>query len=53
LDRLADDSLRVRVLFEVEPDREAEVRSLIDRALAAGRQAGPDGRITTWTVLGD
>jgi hypothetical protein len=37
-------------LFAVEPEREGEVRSLIGRALAAGRQAGPDGSVTTWTL---
>ena len=48
--RQADDTVRLRVLFAVEREREAEVRSLIDDALASGQQAGPDGRVTTWTV---
>ena len=46
----ADDTVRLRVLFAVEPERESEVRSLIGRALASGQQAGPDGRVTTWTL---
>jgi hypothetical protein len=45
-----DDTVRLRVLFAVEPGREDEVRSLIGGALASGRQTGPDGRVTTWTV---
>jgi hypothetical protein len=47
---VGDDAVRLRVLFATDPDREAQVRSLIDRALASGRQAGPDGRVTTWTL---
>lgn len=43
------DGVAVRVLFATEADREAEVRALIDRALAAGSCAGPDGATTTWT----
>ena len=46
----ADDTVRLRVLFAVEPEREREVRTLIGQALASGRQTGPDGRVTTWTV---
>jgi hypothetical protein len=42
--------VRLRVLFAVEPEREGEVRSLIGRALASGKQTGPDGRVTTWTL---
>jgi hypothetical protein len=42
--------VRLRVLFAVEPERESEVRSLIVRALSSGKQAGPDGRVTTWTL---
>jgi hypothetical protein len=49
--RDANDRVRLRVLFTVEPEREAEVRSLIDSALASGRQIGPDGHVTTWTVV--
>lgn len=48
--RGADDTVRLRVLFAVEPEREDEVRSLIGQALASGQQAGPDGRVTTWTL---
>ncbi len=46
----ADDTVRLRVLFAVEPEREGEIRALIDRALASGQQAGPDGRVTRWTL---
>jgi hypothetical protein len=42
--------VRLHVLFAVEPEREGDVRTLIDQALASGQQAGPDGRVTTWTV---
>ena len=45
-----DDTVRLRVLFATDPDREAQTRSLIGQALAAGRLTGPDGRVTTWTV---
>ena len=48
--REAGDEVRLRVLFAVEAEREGEVRSLIGQALASGRQAGPDGRVTTWTL---
>lgn len=49
-ERTADDTVRLRVLFAVEPEREADVRSLIDTALESGRLTGPEGRVTTWTV---
>jgi hypothetical protein len=49
-ERGADGTVRLRVSFDAEPDREDEVRSLIGRALASGRQAGPDGSVTTWTL---
>lgn len=49
-ERCADGTVRLRVVFSVEPDREAEVRTLISRALASGQQAGPDGHVTTWTL---
>jgi hypothetical protein len=39
------------VLFAVEPEREAEVRALLDRALAGGDLVGPDGMTTRWKVL--
>jgi hypothetical protein len=44
----SDGTVRLRVLFAT--DDEARVRSLIGRALSSGRLAGPDGRVTTWTV---
>jgi hypothetical protein len=48
--RVADDEVALRILFAVEPAREDEVRSLIGKALASGQQAGPDGRVTRWTL---
>jgi hypothetical protein len=47
---MGDDVVRLRVLFATDPDREPQVRSLIDQALASGWQTGPDGRVTTWTL---
>jgi hypothetical protein len=44
------DSLRVRILFAAEPADEHRVRELIAQALSAGRQEGPDGRVTRWMV---
>jgi hypothetical protein len=44
------ETVRLRVLFAVEPEREEAVRSLIGEALASGRLTGPDGGVTTWTV---
>jgi hypothetical protein len=48
-DRLAD-GVAVRVLFATDTTREAEVRALIDGALAAGFCDGPDGTRSHWTV---
>lgn len=45
--------LEVRVLFATEPANEHRVRTLISGALAGGRLAGPDGRITTWQLHSD
>lgn len=42
--------LHVRVLFAAEPDREDEVRSRIDAALAAGQLPGPAGVTTSWAL---
>ena len=47
-----DDGVAVRVLFAVEAPREAEVRALIDEALATGSCTGPDGTRTRWTFRG-
>ncbi len=46
-----DGQVRVRILFATEPDREEQVRGLIDAALAAGAFAGPDGTASFWSVL--
>ena len=48
--RADGDTVRLRVLFAADADREAQVRSLIGKALASGRLPGPDGRVTTWTL---
>jgi hypothetical protein len=43
--------LRLRVLFAVEPPREAEVRRRIDAALARGRlDDAPDGVVARWAL---
>ena len=44
------DELRVHILFATEPDREAEVRALIDAALAAGSFAAPDRATARWSL---
>lgn len=44
------DRVRVRVLFAAEPEAEPEVRTRIDRALAEGGLAGPDGVTTSWRL---
>lgn len=44
-----DGELRVRVLFATEPDKEQEVRRLIDRGLA-GQLTFPDDFTTPWRV---
>ena len=46
-----DDALDVRVVFATAPDDEAEVRSRIDAALAAGGTTGPDGRTSAWRLV--
>ena len=50
VERADDGVLRLRVLFATDPDDESRVRSLIEQALSAGRLAGPDGRVSTWTL---
>jgi hypothetical protein len=44
------DGVAVRVLFATDAGREAQVRALIDRALAAGSCTAPDGTRTCWTL---
>ena len=39
---------QVRVVFIATPEDEKQVRSLIERGLAAGRCVGPDGRESRW-----
>src|SRR5438445_389957 len=41
---------KIRVVFTAPAEEAAEVRSLIDRALAGGECAGPDGRPSRWTA---
>ena len=43
--------LVLRILFAVEPDREAEVRLRIREALAGGRLQSPEGVLTRWELL--
>ena len=38
------------MLFAVEPAREAEIRTRIDRALATGFCEAPDGTQTRWVL---
>jgi hypothetical protein len=47
-----DDRLDLRILFATEPEREAEVRARIERALRTGALRGPDGRVSTWRLRG-
>ncbi len=42
--------VHVRTLFAADPDREGEVRQLIDTALAAGQLVGPHGEVTGWQL---
>jgi len=44
-----DAELRVRILFAAEPDKEGEVRYLIEQALA-GQLKFPDGFATSWQL---
>lgn len=43
-------AVRTRTLFATEPEREQEVRDLIDRALAHGSLHRPDGIATGWQL---
>jgi hypothetical protein len=47
----AGDLTTVRTVFRARPEHEADVRRLADAALRTGRQAGPDGSATVWTLL--
>jgi hypothetical protein len=44
-----DGELRVRILFAAEPDKEGEVRHLIEQALS-GQLTFPDGFATPWQL---
>jgi hypothetical protein len=44
-----DGGLRVRILFAAEPDKEGEVRHLIEQALS-GQLEFPDGFTTPWQL---
>ena len=46
----AGSRLDVRVLFAVDPGREAAVRERIEAALATGRLVGPDGVTSEWRL---
>jgi hypothetical protein len=43
--------VHLRVLFVAEQTREAEVRELVDLALASGLLRGPEGVATEWHVV--
>lgn len=43
--------VRLRVLFAAEPGDEAEVRRRVDRALAGGQVAAPDGSVCRWRAV--
>ena len=45
------DQIRLRILFAAEPAAEAEVRERIGSALAAGSVEGPDGHVSSWTLV--
>lgn len=45
------EGILVRTVFVVAPEQERQVRDRIDEALARGRQVGPDGDVTTWSVV--
>lgn len=47
----ADGLTTLRTVFRARPEREADVRRLLDAALRTGRQAGPDGTATDWQLL--
>jgi hypothetical protein len=44
------DEVRLRILFAVEPQREPEVRQLVDAALSEGQLIGPDDVLTSWQL---
>ena len=46
----AGDRHAVRTSFTVEPSDEPTVRQKIVAALETGQQAGPDGRVSRWTI---
>ncbi len=46
----AGDEVRLRILFAVEPERELEVRQLVDGALTEGELVGPDDVLTGWQL---
>ena len=45
------DMVSLRIIFATEPPREADVRQLIDRALAPGAFDRPNGTVSRWTLL--
>ena len=40
----------VEVALDTAPEREAEVRALMDTTLASGHCVGPDGDTSTWLL---
>ena len=49
----AGDHHVVQTAFTVDPADEAIVRQKIVAALESGQQAGPDGRVSRWTTIGE
>ena len=45
-----DEEVRLRTLFAVEPEREAEVRDRIRAALAVGRLEDTNGHRSSWVL---
>jgi hypothetical protein len=45
-------TVTLRTIFAADPLREGEVRRRIDDALSHGSQAGPDGIVSQWTLVG-
>ena len=46
-----DGTYRVIVRFDSSEDEHQAVSDLIDGALGSGAQAGPDGRMSRWTMV--
>ncbi len=49
--RVDGDLVVVTTTFTADPAEEQEVRRRLDEALAVGSLAGPDGRVSRWSVV--